>query len=121
MNLDQLELLLEEKISDGKTNPIGYGGGSLAGVSLQDANVMRSPCAALRWMADNSDYIYETFVTLSDTQGWQGINIYNKDGSLHRQIKVPMGGGENADPMKTIYANNKKIVLETLIFISQNA
>lgn len=118
INFDDLQAILEQKISEGRTNPIGYGGGSLTGVSLIEAEVMRSPCRALRWLEDNSDYVYETFVRLSSSEGWQGINIFNKDGSLFRKIEVPMGGGENADPRQTIYINNRTIILETLAFIS---
>lgn len=119
MDLDQLQIRLENKVSEGRTNPIGYGGGDLTGVSLVAADVMRSPCRMLRWMSDNSPYNYETFVTLSDVEGWQGINIYNKNGTLHRQIKVKMGGGENADPKNQIYINNRAILLESLMFICE--
>ncbi len=118
MNFDALQVILENKISEGRTNPIGYGGGDLAGIPLIQADIMRSPCRILRWMRDNSDYSYQTFVDLDDTEGWQGIRIFNKsDGSLYREIKVKMGGGENADPKNQIYINNRIILLEALKFI----
>ena len=120
MDLDDLQERLENKISEGRTNPIGYGGGDLTGVSLADADVMRSPCRALRWAADNSIYTYETFVRLSDTQGWQGINVYTKDGTLYRKIEVQMGGGENSDPMKIIYINNRAILMELIQLVAED-
>jgi hypothetical protein len=119
MDFDELLARLEQKISEGRTNPIGYGGGDLTGLSLIEADVMRSPCRALRWLDDNSAYTFQTFVDLSSVEGWQGIRIYNKDGSLYREIKVKMGGGENADPMRQIYLNNKTIITEALTFISE--
>jgi hypothetical protein len=103
MDFDELQTRLENKVSEGRTNPIGYGGGDLNGVSILDADVMRSPCRALRWLGDNSPYDYETFVRLSSVEGWQGINIYNKNGTLHRKIEVQMGGGENADPKTLMF------------------
>jgi hypothetical protein len=121
MDLDDLQARLESKISDGRSNPIGYGGGDLTGVSLADADVMRSPCRALRWAADNSIYTYETFVRLSDTQGWQGINVYTKDGTLYRKIEVQMGGGINdSDPMKIIYINNRAILMELIQMVAED-
>lgn len=121
MDFDELEARLEEKISEGRTNPIGYGGGDLSGLTLAEADVMRSPCRALRWLRDNSDYKFRTFVELDDDIGWQGIYIYNKsDGSLHRTIRVRMGGGENADPKNQIYINNRRIILETLALLEES-
>jgi hypothetical protein len=117
MNFDELQTRLEEKISEGRTNPIGYGGGDLTGMSIIEADVMRSPCRALRWLSDNSLFNFETFVTLSSVEGWQGINVYNKDGTLHRTIKVQMGGGENADPKNQIYINNRAIILEAIAML----
>jgi hypothetical protein len=121
INFDDLEAILNSKISEGRTNPIGYGGGDLTGVSVMDAQIGRSPCRALRWLRDNSPYTYQTFVELSDEQGWQGVRIFNKsDGSLVREVKVPMGGGSDSDPMVTIYRNNKAIIAETMAFITEN-
>jgi len=121
LDFDELETRLETKISDGRTNPIGYGGGSLVGMSFIDAEVMRSPCRALRWMTDNSAYKYITFVRLSDTAGSQGIDILDKgDRSLVREISVPMGGGCNADPKTGIYNNNKRIIMEALLLIHED-
>jgi hypothetical protein len=119
MDFDELQSRLENKVSEGRTNPIGYGGGDLTGLSIIEADVMRSPCRALRWAADNSNYNYETFVTLSDVEGWQGINIYNKNGTLHRTIKVKMGGGENADPKNQIYINNRAILMELIGMVQE--
>lgn len=119
INFDALQTRLEERVSDGRTNPIGYGGGDLTGVSLLDADVMRSPCRALKWMSDNSPYDYETFVRLSSSEGWQGINIFNKDGTLYRKIEVKMGGGENADPKNQIYINNRAIIIEAIAFLNE--
>lgn len=119
MDFDILLARLESKISEGRSNPIGYGGGDLTGVSLKDADVMRSPCRALRWLCDNSPYDYETFVELSSTEGWQGINIYNKNGTLYRRIEVAMGDAEGSDPKNSIYKNNRAIILETILFISE--
>ena len=81
---------------------------------------MRSPCRALRWLSDNSLFTFETFVTLSSVEGWQGINVYNKDGTLHRCIKVQMGGGENADPKNQIYINNRAIILEAITMLQED-
>ena len=120
MDLDDLQARLESKISDGRTYPIGYGGGDLTGVPLIDADVMRAPCRALRWAADNSIYNYETFVRLSDTQGWQGINIFNKDGTLYRKVEVQMGGGLDSDPMKIIYLNNRAILMELIQMVAED-
>jgi len=119
MDFDELLNRLENKISEGRTNPIGYGGGDLTGMSLLEADVMRSPCRALRWLGDNSLYNFETFVTLSDVEGWQGIRAFNKDGTLHREIKVRMGGGENADPKNQIYINNRAIIMEAIMMLHE--
>jgi hypothetical protein len=119
MNLDELQERLEGKISEGRTNPIGYGGGDLTGIPLIEADVMRSPCRALRWAADNSNYSFQTFVDLSDVEGWQGIRVFNKDGTLHRELKVKMGGGADSDPMRTIYLNNKTIIMELVTMVAE--
>lgn len=121
LGFDSLQSRLEELISEGRSNLIGYGGGDLTGVPLAEAGLMRSPCRALRWMTDNSQYRYETFVTLSDTEGSQGINIYNKDdGALHRTISVAMGGGANSDPKNLIYSNNKAIIMEAVLAVQES-
>jgi len=119
MDFDVLQSRLENKVSEGRTNPIGYGGGNLTGLSIVDADVMRSPCRALRWAADNSSYNYETFVTLSDVEGWQGIRVFNKDGTLYREMKVRMGGGENSDPKNQIYINNRAILMELIAMVAE--
>lgn len=120
LDFDELETRIENRVSNGRTNPIGYGGGDLSGLSIAQADVMRSPCRALRWMSDNTDYEYETFVTLSDIMGRQGLDVFNKsDGSLVTSIVVPMGGGPNADPNSRIYINNTKIIVETLRVIEE--
>lgn len=120
LNFDELETRIQAKVSDGRTNPIGYGGGDFVGMTIAQSDVMRSPCRALKWATDNSDYLYETFVTLSDTKGRQGLDVFNKsDGSLVTSIVVPMGGGPNADPNSRIYINNTKIIVETLRVIEE--
>ena len=118
MDLDDLQARLESRISEGRTNPIGYAGGDLTGTNVSD--YMRSPCSLLRWASDNSIYTYETFVRLSSTEGWQGINVYNKDGTLHRKIEVPMGDAEGSDPKNSIYRNNRAILIELISMISED-
>lgn len=120
IDLDDLQEILEDSVSDGEANPIGYGGGDLTGLTVAEADVMRSPCRALRYMADNSDYTFETFVRLSDSAGWQGISVFNKsDGSLAKKIEVRLGGGPDSDPKSLIYRNNRRIILETLKFLEE--
>jgi len=118
-----LELLLQrmkEKVADGKTNPIGYGGGSMVGVPMAEADLMRSPCRALRWMYDNSPFEFETYVRLTHSQGHQGLIVRSKDtGKVLRTVEVIMGGGEDADPKNQIYRNNRRIIVEALRIIQE--
>jgi hypothetical protein len=119
IDLDQLEIRIGEKSGAGRTNPIRYDGPSLTDVSIVDAKVKSSPCVAMRWLKDNSDYSFETFVRLSDSSGWQGVVINNKnDGSLYKKIEVPMRGGEASSPPSQIYINNWKILSEAIDTVS---
>lgn len=114
----KLEKRIHKEVSEGKTNPMGFTGGSLEGVPLMKAGVFRSPCGALQWMNDNTDYTFKTFVELAYDKGEQGLLVY-QDGELIKRIAVPMGGGDNHDPNKVIYENNKRILMITLGFIEE--
>ena len=121
LGFDILESRIGAKMSGGKTNPIGYGGGDLTGVPLVEAGVMRSPCRALRWMQDNSDYYYETFVDHFDNEGCQGLDVFSKDdGSLVKTVSIEMHGGPNADLKDEIYVINKRIITAALMVIHQS-
>ena len=117
-NAEMIQLLkdrMEEKITDGKRDPIGYGGGSLEGLTLREAEVFRSPCRALRWLTDNSPFVFETFVRLTHSEGYQGLIVRNKKtGAILRTVEVRMGGGEDGDPKNAIYINNRKIIREAI-------
>lgn len=117
-NIELLNLLNQRmlaNVSDGQANPIGYGGGNLTGIPMAEADLMRSPCRALRWLSDNSPFNFETFVRLTHSEGFQGLIIRDKvNGNIVRTIEVPMGAGESGDPKNSIYRNNRKIIVQAL-------
>jgi hypothetical protein len=117
-NAELLALLkqrMEEKVTDGRTNPIGYGGGDMTGVPMKDADLMRSPCRALKWMSDNSPFEFETYARLTYEKGYQGLIVRNKlTGEIIETVEVVMGGGEDGNPKNQIYINNRKIIIQAL-------
>jgi len=48
---------------------------------------------------------------------WQGIIAFNEQGNEVAKIEVPVRGGEDGDPMKIIYQNNKIIITETVKYV----
>jgi len=111
-DLDALEAAMLAAISTGRSNPIGYSGENTAGLSPAQANFSRSPCRTLNWLNSNSPYGFISFTQLRADGGEQGLKIYSDDtGQLVKTFSVPVGGGKNADPRKSIYKNNRKILM----------
>lgn len=99
---------------------IGTAATDLEGVSIQDSRLGRSPCAQLKWLEDNSIYNYEAFVSLNYAAGYQGITITLKsDGSLEKEIKFPITGGDDADPYRQIPINHRRMVNMLISHVSE--
>jgi hypothetical protein len=82
---------------------------------IQDAGIQRSPCGALKWLNQNNPWgaSFQTFVELEYNNGSQGIRAI-KNGNVVKEIKIPIYGGLDGDPMKIIYQNNKTIIGQTI-------
>ena len=118
MDLTPLEQTISSQIDKGPKSIVGTTAKDLKGVSPQDVpNFMRSPCTALKWLEDNTPYEYETFVRMRKDGCWQGIIAFNEQGNEVAKIEVPVRGGEDGDPMKIIYQNNKIIITETVKYV----
>lgn len=114
-NLDDLEAAIIAEIVTGKGNPIGTSATNLSGVAPKDCGFMRSPCTIIKWLNDNSPYVFRSFAKLTDTGGSQGLMVYSQEtGDLVREVSVPIGGGLKANPKKDIYKNNRKILLKAV-------
>jgi hypothetical protein len=118
MDLTQLELAIQNAIRGDGNGAIGTTAGNLKGINIKDVpNLMRSPCTALKWLDDNTPYTFQTFVELTAHEGRQGIRAVNKLGVVVKEISSPIYGGEDSDPMKIIYQNNKAIITETIKYV----
>ena len=121
IDITQLEADIQADISEGRHNPIGSQSGNLAGVSLRDAGIMRSPCGALKWCGQNNadDLSFKTFGELGAEGGEQGVLVYD-EGVLVKTYKVPMGGGLDGDPMYDVYRTNNRLIMKIIQFIEEN-
>lgn len=118
MDLTQLEAQIHQAIDTGGKSAIGTNLGDLKGLRPDEVEgIMKSPCAALKWLEDNTPYSYQTFVELTFEDGRQGIRAFNAQGKQVGEIAIPIYSGEDSDPMKIIYKNNRAIIRETVKYV----
>lgn len=95
-----LESQVAEKTFGNGVSPLGAEG-NYQGVPIQEAGMLRSACAKMKWAHQNSGLRYMPFFKLDYENPIQGIEIY-KEGVLIDTIVVPITGGMDGDPTKQI-------------------
>ena len=122
MSLEILQQSIEEEVRGNGKGAIGTTAGDLTGKGFDSPEMkgaMRSPCTLLKWLNQNNKwgFTFQTFVQLDFDGGVQGIRAINDKGVTVKEISVPIYGGEDGDPMKIIYQNNKQIIGQTIKYV----
>ena len=114
LDIQDIENDLQEGMRGNNKSAIGTSAGDLRGVEKL-AQTIRSPCARLKWLEDNTPFHWEAFVTLTFNGGFQGLRITRKqDDSLVRVIKFPINGGDDANPYRQIPINHEKMIAKAI-------
>ena len=108
--LDTIQSEISTNIVEGLRDPARASTDSMVGLTSAEARTKASPMRALRWARQESDFKYELYIELTESDGCQGLMIYNEsDSSLVDDLCVPMRGGFSGKIQNIIYENNKKI------------
>lgn len=99
-DLRTLETEITEKTLGTGVSPLGASQ-DYTGVPLEEAGMMRSACAQMKWAHQNSGLRYMPFFKLDYENPTQGIEIYKGD-VLIDTIIVPITGGMEGDPTAQI-------------------
>lgn len=119
-DVSELQADLDVGMAGNGIKMIGTSVGGLSGVPPGSPAVNQSPCAQLKWLEDNTPFNWEAYVTLTYDGGYQGLRVTRKsNGTLVRNLKFPIMGGDDSDPYRQIPVNHRRMIAKAIAFVTR--